>query len=268
MQVDLKRRVVRLLETQNTLPRTLPLSATATELFREALNHPVRPIDTDLIFFGEPGRDGKRHPYPSKRARDYENTTGEKCAERIAIEQAAPILKDARSWSEVHERLGQLGMRYEQKGSDALLWVGEIAIKASACGREFSRKRMEERLGTLKADARPLKSTATTNEAEPLDQNATPKLAEYRATLRQYRAEKEVVQTTQRVAHRTERIRQLQELRAERAELNKDAKWSGAALNVARSLLAADHAKRRAALSEQQKRQRSELRQRFGRRLT
>jgi integrase len=63
MQVDLKRRVVRLLETKNTSPRTVPLSATATAIFSEALNHPVRPIDTDLIFYGEPGRDGKRRPY-------------------------------------------------------------------------------------------------------------------------------------------------------------------------------------------------------------
>ena len=62
-QVDLQRRVVRLLETKNTSPRTVPLSAAATAVFREALNHPVRPIDTDLIFFGEPGRDGKRRPY-------------------------------------------------------------------------------------------------------------------------------------------------------------------------------------------------------------
>jgi integrase len=62
-QVDLQRRVVHLLETKNTSPRTVPLSAAATAVFREALNHPVRPIDTDLIFFGEPGRDGKRRPY-------------------------------------------------------------------------------------------------------------------------------------------------------------------------------------------------------------
>lgn len=62
-QVDLERRVVRLVETKNTLPRTVPLSAVATDLFREALNHPIRPIDTDLIFFGEPGRDGQRRPY-------------------------------------------------------------------------------------------------------------------------------------------------------------------------------------------------------------
>jgi len=63
MQVDLKRRIVRLLETKNTTPRTVPLSTVATELFREALNHPVRPMDTELIFFGEPGRDGKRRAY-------------------------------------------------------------------------------------------------------------------------------------------------------------------------------------------------------------
>jgi integrase len=62
-QVDLKRRVVRLLETKNTSPRAVPLSAAATAVFREALNHPIRPIDTDLIFYDEPGRDGKRRPY-------------------------------------------------------------------------------------------------------------------------------------------------------------------------------------------------------------
>lgn len=62
-QVDLDRRVVRLLHTKNTQPRTVPLSKSATSLFREALSHPVRPIDTNLIFFGEPGKNGKRHPY-------------------------------------------------------------------------------------------------------------------------------------------------------------------------------------------------------------
>lgn len=62
-QVDLDRRIVRLLETKNTLPRTVPLSIEATTLFRKALANPIRPIDTELIFFGEPGKDGKRRPY-------------------------------------------------------------------------------------------------------------------------------------------------------------------------------------------------------------
>lgn len=36
-QVDLKRRVVRLQETKKTMPRTVPLTKTATSLFREVL---------------------------------------------------------------------------------------------------------------------------------------------------------------------------------------------------------------------------------------
>jgi integrase len=63
VQVDVKRRIVRLLDTKNTSPRTVPLTTTSAALFQEALNHPVRPADTDLIFFGEPGHDGKRRPY-------------------------------------------------------------------------------------------------------------------------------------------------------------------------------------------------------------
>lgn len=62
-QVDIQRRIVRLLETKNTSPRTVPLTVAAARLFDEALRHPVRPIDTDLIFFGEPGRDGIRRSY-------------------------------------------------------------------------------------------------------------------------------------------------------------------------------------------------------------
>jgi integrase len=45
----------------------VPLNIAATETFRATLNNPVRPIDTDLIFFGEPGRDGKRRPYAPNR---------------------------------------------------------------------------------------------------------------------------------------------------------------------------------------------------------
>ena len=62
-QVDLNRRIARLTETKNGDARTVPLTQLATDTFRKALNNPVRPIDTDLIFFGEPGRNGKRGPY-------------------------------------------------------------------------------------------------------------------------------------------------------------------------------------------------------------
>ena len=66
-QVSLRRRVVRLSETKNGSLRTVPLTATAAEAMREALANPIRPIDTDLVFFGEPGHDGRRRPYVFNR---------------------------------------------------------------------------------------------------------------------------------------------------------------------------------------------------------
>ncbi|MGD0860516.1 MAG: site-specific integrase [Terracidiphilus sp.] len=62
-QVDLDRRIVSLIETKNTQPRTVPLSTGAVDLFRQALNPSNRPVDTDLVFFGDPGKSGERGPY-------------------------------------------------------------------------------------------------------------------------------------------------------------------------------------------------------------
>lgn len=62
-QVDIERRVVRLEHTKNSSPRTVPLTAEATRVFTEALANPLRPAETELVFFGEPGRDGMRRPY-------------------------------------------------------------------------------------------------------------------------------------------------------------------------------------------------------------
>lgn len=63
-QVDLQRRVVRLDKTKNGDARTVPLSSRATEVFREASEHPMhKVVDTPLLFYGEPGRGGKRRPY-------------------------------------------------------------------------------------------------------------------------------------------------------------------------------------------------------------
>jgi len=66
-QVDLGRRIVRLTETKNGSARTVPLSKRAVRVFRQALSNPIQPAGTSLIFFGEPGRDGKRRPYRTNR---------------------------------------------------------------------------------------------------------------------------------------------------------------------------------------------------------
>ncbi len=67
-QVDMNRRVIRLNDTKNDGSRTVPLSRKATEVFAAALENPVRTTETDLIFFGEPGKDGRRRPYAFTRA--------------------------------------------------------------------------------------------------------------------------------------------------------------------------------------------------------
>lgn len=61
-QVDLQRRVIMLPDTKNGDVRLVPLSKRATEVMQLALAFP-RPKDTNLVFFGEPGRDDVRRPY-------------------------------------------------------------------------------------------------------------------------------------------------------------------------------------------------------------
>lgn len=36
------------------------MTQAATEMFKQALNNPVHPLDCDLVFFGELRKDGKR----------------------------------------------------------------------------------------------------------------------------------------------------------------------------------------------------------------
>jgi len=62
-QLDLSRRIVSLNDTKNDSPRTVPLTKHATEVLQYAITNPLRPDDTDLVFFGEPGKDKKRKPY-------------------------------------------------------------------------------------------------------------------------------------------------------------------------------------------------------------
>jgi hypothetical protein len=89
---------------------------------------------------------GGRERQPSSRARDLEERVGERSAQRIALEVAAPIIREVRSWDEMHEALGREGIRFERKGSGAILWVGGEAVKASSAGRECSMSALRKRL--------------------------------------------------------------------------------------------------------------------------
>jgi len=88
-----------------------------------------------------------RDRQPSARALSFEERTGASSAERVAVEQAAPIIRRAQTWRELHEGLAEKGIRYDKKGSGALLWVGEQPAKASRAGRDCSMSALEKRLG-------------------------------------------------------------------------------------------------------------------------
>jgi hypothetical protein len=67
--VNLGNRTDHLTETKSGSSRTVPLTREAVAVLRLAPNNSVRPIDTDLVFFGEPGRDTVRRPYQFRPAR-------------------------------------------------------------------------------------------------------------------------------------------------------------------------------------------------------
>lgn len=127
---------------------------------------------------------------------------------------------------------------------------------------------MEERLGEFQPDSRSNTRLQQPRTEEPLLPDMPANWAEYRKTLGANRKQKDTAQVQQRMEHSAAREMQSTEFRKERSALYQGGKWSGNALNVARSLLAADHAMRRAELMERQKRERDSLRIRFGRRKT
>lgn len=91
---------------------------------------------------------GKRKQLePTASARVMEQQTGTKSAQRIGIEDAAPIILQARTWRELHDGLETIGMRYERKGSGALIYVGDQPIKASDVSRAASLSALQKRLG-------------------------------------------------------------------------------------------------------------------------
>lgn len=84
---------------------------------------------------------------PKQIALDFEHATGEKSAQRIAQERGHDIIKNAQSWAELHEKLAGVGLRFEKKGSGAVIFVGDIAVKASSVDRAFSMGRLCKKWG-------------------------------------------------------------------------------------------------------------------------
>ena len=84
---------------------------------------------------------------PKQAAIDFECAKGEKSAQRIAQERGHDIIKNAVSWGELHQRLAAVGLRFEKKGSGAIIFVGETAVKASSVDRDFGMTKLCKKWG-------------------------------------------------------------------------------------------------------------------------
>jgi hypothetical protein len=197
---------------------------------------------------------------PSGKARDFEERAAERSAERVAIEEAAPVVRQANTWRELHAALAKRAMRFEKKGSGALLWIGEQPVKASAAGRDCSMSALQKRLGAF--EPAPTRPAPTRIPPLPLDPTA-PRVTAYLEQRRQhYEARSDRARMAER--HREEWRELVERQRAERAEILRGS-WRGKGdlMNALRSLTAARQAQEKAEIRDRQKMERAAQRERF-----
>jgi hypothetical protein len=207
-----------------------------------------------------PRDQGERRP--SGRAEDLEERTGQLSTQRVAIDEAAPIIRHARSWRELHAGLAAQGMRFEKKGSGALLWIGEQPVKPSAVGRDCSMAALRKRLGEFE----PALSMPVREPAPPraIDQSA-PTLRVYLDARRKHYEDRDARRAGATGEQREKWRCMVDRHRNERAEIFRGP-WRGKRdlLNATRSVLAARQAQEKAALRERQQRERAALRREIG----
>ena len=184
---------------------------------------------------------------PTPRAENFENATGEKSAQRIAQERGHAIIQDASCWDELHAGLDAVGLRFVRKGSGAVIFVGDTAVKASSVDRNFSMSKLCKRLGEFKIG---FYSERTFHKPapEPVSHVCREEWQEYQAE-RQRRAEERRLA----VEKQKEEYKKLEQRQQERREAvtARLARHGRPIVNIARHLL-----------KEQEKHEKTTLRER------
>lgn len=207
------------------------------------------------------GRKGKAAP--GQRQRDMEHRTGEKSAERIAQENVPQIIRDVMSWQELHKQLAAIGMRYVQKGSGALIYVGETAIKASRADRAASMSALQKRFGEYEPAQDGLQIAK--RPIEPM-RNVAPGWNDFIEQRKTHYSGKTKDTIELRNKHGAERNQLLAQQKQRRTlELGGSWKGRGAAMNALRSIIAAQQAAEKAAMKERHALERRLLRETHGR---
>jgi hypothetical protein len=219
---------------------------------------------------GKTSREGRRdeRPRANDRARDGAHRHGERSAVEIARERAGHLFhpkRGAQTWAELHAALAARGLRYEKKGSGAVIWVGGTPTKASEVSRDASFSKLTKGLGPYQP-ATPEQideagAAAAQHRPEPTDRAAEStdraSWAEYQRARRERQAEGRANRAALTARHRQERAG-LQAAQRERRQAATAGNWRGrgAELNAIRSQLAAQDARERLVLRDRQARER------------
>lgn len=111
-------------------------------------------------------------PSPPQHVADQAAHDGNKTQIKIVQEQICDLFRTSGSWPELHAGLSEHGLRYELKGSGAIIWLNdEEALKASSVSRHASLGKLEKRLG-------PFGGPEDTPTPAPPDQRPPPPAAE------------------------------------------------------------------------------------------
>ena len=216
---------------------------------------------------GQPARsvpEQKQSSEPNQQRRDMENRTGEKSAVRIAKETAGDVFRTAASWDELHSRLAAVNMRYQRTGSGAVVFVGDVAVKASSVDRAASLAKLEKRWGAFQPSDDVTERTSVGNAEHVTPQPVVPGLPgwdKYTAERQAHIKERSSARLDLRRRHDAEREAMRRRNREARQELFASRNWvgRGVGLNALRSVLAAEQAAERAALFDRQAAERKQL---------
>lgn len=185
---------------------------------------------------------------PRPGAEDFENATGEKSAQRIAQERGHSVIQNASCWEELHAGLDAVGLRFARKGSGAVIFVGDTAVKASSVDRNFSLSRLCKKLGEFKPgfySQRTFKKPAP----EPVSHVCREEWQEYQKK-RQRLAEERLL-AEKRQEEEREELEQSQRERRE-ATAARLARHGLSILNIARHFLKEQEREEKAALRDRQ----------------
>ena len=185
---------------------------------------------------------------PKPKAEDFENATGEKSAQRIAQERGHAIIQSASCWEELHAGLDAVGLRFVRKGSGAVIFVGDTAVKASSVDRNFGLSKLCKKLGEFKPG---FYSERTFHKPAP-----EPVSHVCREEWREYQKERQKLAEENRYARkkREEKRYELEQRQRERRETatTRLASHGFSLLNIARHFLKEQEREEKAALRDRQ----------------